>query len=114
MSSFHDWVKTAWTNLLTWFGLEEQKVASFLYPIFQDAKTLVKDDLLKDIIDGIPVIATALGGGYAAALAAATQFILPVLEKQGKQLADETIGTLANALVAQAKASIPASTDAAA
>lgn len=103
---FKDWVKMAWTNLLHWFGMEEQKLASFLYPIFQDAKQVVEKDLLQDVIDGIPVVVAALTNGIPAALIAAEQFILPVLEKQGLQLAQTTINMLSNALVAQAKASL--------
>lgn len=107
MSNFSDWLKTAWLNLLSWFGMEEQKLASFLYPFFKDAVTVVKKDLLHDIIDGIPVVLAALtSGGVAAALVAAEQFIIPLLEKQGVALAQTTINTLSNALVAQAQAAV--------
>lgn len=103
---FHDWLKTAWLNLFSWFGLEEQKIASFLYPIFQDAKTLVHKDLLNDIIAGVPVVVAALAGGIPAALTAAEEFLLPVLAKQGVELEQTTVNTLSNALVAQAQVSV--------
>lgn len=109
MSNFSDWVKTAWTNLLSWFGVEEQKAASFLYPIFQDIKALVKKDILHDIADGIPVVVIALtSGGIPAAIEAAIAYILPVLEAQSAEIAQTSINTLANALVAQAQASVDA------
>lgn len=103
---FGDWLKTAWTDLLHWFGVEEQKLASFLYPIFQDAKDAVVSDVLHAVIDSIPAIILALGNGLPAGLVAAEQAILPVLEQKGLQLAQTTINTLANALVAQAQASL--------
>ena len=106
--AFHDWVKTAWTDLLHWFGVEEQKLASFMYPIYQDAKQVVEKDLLKDIIDGVPVVASALSGGYGAALTAAEEFIVPLLTAQGITLAKETLATLSNALVGQAQKSLSA------
>jgi len=108
MSSFHVWLVTAWTNLLSWFGVTEQKVASFLYPIFQDAKQLVEKDLLKDIIAGVPVIASAIAGGPAAALAAAEAFLLPLLKAQGVELETTTVEVLKAGLVAQAQASLDA------
>lgn len=108
--SFSSWLKTQWTSFLNWFGLEEQKLSSFLYPIFQDAKVIIAKDALQDVIDGVPVVAAALSGGTGAAVAAATAFIIPVLEKQGVQLAETTVNVLANALVAQAKASLASTT----
>lgn len=109
MSDFSTWLKTAWTDLLSWFSTEEQKLASFFYPIFQDGVQIVKKDLLTDVIDGVPIVAAALSGnGIAAGLAAAEAYILPILEKQGLALAQTTINTLANALVAQAQVSLPA------
>lgn len=104
--TFPAWLKTAWTGLLGWFSVEQQKLASFLYPVFQDAVILIKNDLLADIIDGVPVVAAALGGGIPAALEAAEGFILPVLEKQGVTLATTTLAVIKNALVAQAQASL--------
>lgn len=104
---FHEWLHNAWQNLLSWFGVEEQKFASFLYPIFKDVKQVIEKDLLKDVIDGVPVVAAALMDGIPAALVAAEQFIVPLLESQGLALAKTTIGALANALVAQAQASLP-------
>lgn len=104
--TFPTWLKTAWTGLLGWFSVEQQKLASFLYPVFQDAVTIVKNDLLADIIDGVPVVAAALAGGIPAALEAAEGFIIPVLEKQGVALAETTLNVLKNALVAQAQASL--------
>lgn len=104
--SFHDWLKTAWTNLLSWFGVEEQKLASFLYPIFQDAKKLVEKDLLSDVISGIPVVTAALKDGPEAALKAAEDHIVPLIKAQGAELASTTLNTLANALVAQAQAAL--------
>lgn len=108
--TFHDWLKTAWTNLLSWFGVEEQKLASFFYPVFQDAKILVQKDVLSDIIGGVPVVVAALEGGIPAALTAAEQFIVPLLEKQGIAVAQTTVNTLANGLVTQAQASLNAIT----
>lgn len=105
-STFSVWLLTAWTNLLSWFGVEEQKLASFLYPLFQDAKTLIKNDLLTDVINGIPVVTAALAGGVPAALVAAEEYILPILEKQGLTLLQTTINQLANGLVAQAQAGL--------
>jgi len=59
-------------------------------------------------------VTAALSGGIPAALTAATTYIVPLLEKQGVQIAETTTNTLANALVAQAAAStttaIPSST----
>lgn len=104
--NFHDWLKTAWTDLLHWFGVEEQKIASLMYPIFQDAKTLAEKDLLKDVIDGVPIVVAALSGGYAAALAAAEEYIVPILTAQGIELAKHTIGALSNALVGQAQVAL--------
>jgi hypothetical protein len=112
MSSFHVWLVTAWTNLLSWFGVTEQKVASFLYPIFQDAKQLVEKDLLKDIIAGIPVVASAIAGGPAAALTAAEEFLLPLLKAQGVELETTTVEVLKAGLVAQAQASLVAESSA--
>ncbi len=111
--SFHIWLTTAWTNLLHWFGVKEQKIASFLYPIFQDAKQIVEKDVLKDIIAGVPVVAAALASGPAGALAAAEAFIVPLITAQGIQIATTTLATLSNALVAQAQASLAAVTPAA-
>jgi hypothetical protein len=108
MSTFHVWLVTAWTNLLSWFGVTEQKVASFLYPIFQDAKQIVEKDLLKDIIAGIPVVASAIAGGPEAALAAAETFLLPLLKAQGVELENTTVQVLKAGLVAQAQASLAA------
>jgi hypothetical protein len=106
--SFHEWLVTAWQNLLSWFGVEEQKLASLMYPIFKDAKSLIQKDLLKDIIAGLPIITAALAGnGVSAAIIAAEQFIVPLLTQQGIELATTTINTLANVLVAQAQASLP-------
>lgn len=104
--AFKDWLKTAWTDLLSWFSTEEQKVASFLYPIFQDAKVIAKKDLLQDVIEGLPIVIAALSGGIPAAITAAEGYIIPLLEKQGIQLATTTVNTLANALVAQAQAAL--------
>lgn len=104
--SFHEWLHDAWTDLLRWFGVEEQKIASFMYPIFMDAKSVVEKNFLQDIINGVPVVVEAMSGGIPAALVAAEEFLLPLLEKQGVALAQTTINTLANALVAQAQASI--------
>lgn len=115
--AFSAWLKTAWTNLLSWFGVEEQRLASFLYPIFQDAKKLVEKDLLSDIIGGVPIVAAALTGATggvsdiaAIGLKAAEGFLLPLLETQGVTLASTTISTLTNALVAQAQASLTSAT----
>ncbi len=105
-SPFHVWLANAWLNLLSWFGVEEQKIASFLYPVFQDAKQLIGKDLLKDIIAGVPVVATALAGGLPAGLLAAENFIVPLLATQGVELAATTINVMANALVSQAQASL--------
>lgn len=110
--NFSTWLKTAWTDLLSWFSTEEQKIASFLYPVFQDAKTLVEKDLLGDIIDGIPIVTAALPAGIPAAIAAATGYLLPLLEKQGVTLAETTTNTIANALVAQAQAALTATSTA--
>lgn len=104
--AFHEWLHTAWTDLLHWFGVEEQKLASFLYPVLQDAKQIVEKDLLKDIINGVPVVAAALTGGYSVALEAAEAFIVPILTAQGLELAKHTVGALSNALVGQAQASL--------
>lgn len=104
--AFHDWLKNAWTDLLHWFGVEEQKLASFFYPILRDGKQIIEKDLLKDVIDGVPIVAAALTGGYSVALEAAEAFILPVLTAQGLDLAKHTIGALSNALVGQAQASL--------
>lgn len=106
MSSFHDWLKTAWTDLLHWFGVEEQKLASFLYPIIKDGAKLAENDLLHDVIDGIPVVAAALAGGLPAALTAAEEFLLPVLTKQGVELEQTTIKAISAGMVAQAQASL--------
>lgn len=108
MPTFTEWLHTAWQNLLSWFGVEEQKLASFMYPIFKDAKSLIQKDVLKDIIAGVPVVAGALTGGIPAALAAAEQFLLPILTQQGIELEQTTINALSNSLVAQAQASLPA------
>lgn len=105
-TSFHLWLVSAWTNLLSWFGVEEQQLASFLYPVLKDAKQLIEHDLLKDIIAGVPVVASALAGGIPAALAAAEQFILPLLTAQGLELEQTTVSVLSNSLVAQAQASL--------
>jgi hypothetical protein len=113
MPNFTTWLHTAWTDLLSWFGTKAQKVASFLYPIFQDAEQLVEKDLLKDIINGIPVVAAALTGGFPAALAAAEAFVLPLLKAQGVELGQATVGVLTHALVAQAQASLDAAAPAA-
>lgn len=104
--AFHEWLTSAWTNLLQWFGIEEQKLASFLYPILKDAKMVVEKDLLNDVIGGIPIVVVALSGGFAAALVAAEEYILPLIEAQGIALAQTTINALANGLVAQAQASL--------
>ncbi len=106
--SFHEWLHDAWQNLLSWFGVEEQKLASFLYPVFMDAKSMVEKNILQDVIDGVPLVVAALSGGIPAALLAAEAFIVPLLEKQGMALAQTTVNTLANALVAQAQASLVA------
>jgi len=108
MSSFHDWLKTAWTNLLSWFGVEEQKLASFLYPLFKNTKDLIKKDFLTDVIAGIPAVAAAIAAGPEAALAAAEAVILPLLAKQGAELASTDIDILKAGLVAQAQASLDA------
>lgn len=112
MDKFKEWLKTAWTDFLSWFGVEEQKIASLLYPIFQDLKQLVEKNLWHDIIEGVPVVAAAMTGNIPEALAlglkAAEDFILPLLEKQGVTLAQTTINSLANALVAQAQAGLVA------
>ena len=108
MPNFHQWLITAWHDLLSWFGVEEQKLASFMYPIYKDAKSLIQKDLLKDIIAGVPIVAAALtGNGFSAALTAAEGFLIPMLTTQGIELATTTINTLANSLVAQAQASLP-------
>lgn len=104
MDKFVAFLHTAWTDFLSWFGVEEQKIASFLYPIFQDAKKLVESDVMKDIIAGVPVVGAALIGGPAAALTAAEGVILPLLKTQGIELEQSTVGALSNALVAQATA----------
>lgn len=104
--NFHTWLKEQWTSLLSWFGVEEQKLASFLYPTFQSLKQIVEKDLLKDIIDGVPVIVAALGGGIPAALVAAEQFIVPVLTAQGIELAQTEINVLSNGLVKQAQEAV--------
>lgn len=104
--NFHSWLLTAWMNLLSWFGVEEQKLASFLYPVFKDAKDIVVKDLMADIIGGLPIVAAALSGGIPAALIAAEQYVLPILEKQGLQLAQTTLNIIYNALVAQAQESV--------
>lgn len=110
---FHNWLKGLWTNVLSWFGVEEQKLSSFLYPIYKDAKVLLKKDLLDAIIDGVPVVTAAITGAapaemLAAGLKAAEDYILPLLEKEGLALAKTTIGALSNGLVAQAQQAISA------
>lgn len=103
--AFHDWLQTAWTNLLSWFGVEEQKFASFLYPAFQNVKALVKKDLLPDVIALIPAVQAVLtGSGLPAALTLAESLLLPVLQKQGVELAQTTINIISNGLVEQAQA----------
>lgn len=116
LANFSEWLKTAWTDFLTWFDTEEQQIASFLYPIFQDAKVLVQEDLLGDIIDGVPIVAAAITGATGTlpeiltiAETAAKDFLLPLLEKQGVTLEQTTVNTLANALVAQAQAATTSS-----
>lgn len=111
LQNFSTWLKTAWTDFLTWFDIEQQKLASFLYPVLQDAEVLVKNNLLADIIDGVPIVRAAIDsatGDLPAVLevgiAAAKDFILPILEKQGIAVASTTLNTLANGLVAQAQA----------
>ncbi len=108
MSDWPSFLSTAWMNLLSWFGVEEQKLASFLFPILKDAKTVVQKDLLNDIIGGLPIVVAALSGGIPAALLAAQQYIVPLLEAQGVALATTTVNALANGLVAQAQASLNA------
>jgi hypothetical protein len=118
MNKFTEWLKNAWTDFLSWFGVEEQRIASLLYPIFKDAKQLVENDLWHDVIEGVPIVAAALTGatgGLPAALAiglkAAEEFLLPLLEAQGVKLAQTTINSLSNALVAQAQAGLTAGTE---
>lgn len=111
MDAFKTWLITAWQDALSWFGVEEQKFASFLYPIFQDAKQLVSKDLLSDVIAGVPVVAAAITGAapeemLALGLKAAENFIRPLLETQGVTLAETTVNTLSNTLVAQAQAGL--------
>lgn len=109
MDKFTAWVKTAWTDFLSWFSIEEQKFASFLYPVFSDVAQLAEKDGLQDIIAGIPIVAEALtGNGAAAALTAAEDFVKTTVEAQGVTLADTTIGVISNALVAQAQAGLTA------
>jgi len=105
---FSTWLKTAWTNLLSWFGVEEQKLASFLYPVFQNTKTLIKNDFLTDVIALVPAVESVLTGGYAVALAEAGTLLTPLLAKQGAQLGETDIAIIQNALVAQAQASAAA------
>lgn len=106
MNLFTKFLLTAWHDLLSWFGVEEQKIASFLYPIFKDAVQIVKKDVWADIIAGVPVVAAAITGGIPSALVAAEQFIVPLLVKQGIELKQTTLNALSNALVAQAQAAI--------
>lgn len=113
MNGFTSWLKSCYITLLSWFGVEAQKIASFLYPIFQDAEKIVKSDIMGDLIDLIPAVATAMTGAggltveaVEVGLTAAKELLLPLLEKQGVELASETINTLANGLVAQAKIAI--------
>lgn len=113
MSDFTSWLHTAWTNLLSWFGVEEQKLASFLYPVFQNTKDLIKKDFLTDVIAGVPVVASELAGGPEAALVAAEAVLLPLIAKQGVELGQTDIAILKNGLVAQAQASLAATADAA-
>lgn len=104
--NFETWLQTAWTDFLSWFGVEEQKLTSFFYPILKDAKVVIEKDLWSDIVAGVPVVSAALAGGLPAALTAAEQYILPLLAKQSVTLAQTTLNTLYNALVAQAQASL--------
>lgn len=56
--SFVLWLKNvAWLNLLSWFGTEAQRVASFLYPVLKKSDTLVKSGALDDIISLVPRVA---------------------------------------------------------
>lgn len=107
--AFHVWLTTAWTNLLSWFGVEQQKLASFLYPVFNNTKALIKKDFLTDVIALIPAVETALTGGYAAALAEAEALLAPLLAKQGAELSQTDLAIIQNGLVAQAQASVAAS-----
>ena len=108
-TAFHEWLVGAWTNLLSWFGVEEQKLASFLYPVFLNTKALIKNDFLTDVIALVPAVAEALtGGGVAAAITAAEGLLMPLIEKQGATLGQTDINILSNALVAQAQTSLTA------
>lgn len=100
---FTDWLKKAWQDFLVWFGVEEQKLASFLYPIFQDAKPLIAKDILPLLINLIPVVVAALTNGYSEALAVAEANILPLLKADGIELKQATLSALAHGLVAQAQ-----------
>lgn len=112
-NSFTTWLQTAYVNLLSWFGLETQKVASFLYPILKDAEQLVEKDILKDIIAGVPQVATVFeSGGLAAAEIEALAYITSVIAPHAIDIAKTTLNAVVAALVAQAQASlaVPAAT----
>ena len=108
-NSFTLWLHTAWLDLLSWFGVEAQKLASFLYPTFKNTRDLIKKDFLVDVIALVPAVAAAiLSGGLSAALELAESLLLPLLAKQGIELAQTDINILSNGLVAQAQASLDA------
>lgn len=104
---FTKWLHNSWTNLLSWFGVEAQKLASFLYPVFSSTSSLIKNDFLTDVIALVPAVAEVLkGGDIEAALSEAKNLLLPLIEKQGKELAQTDINIISNGIVAQAQASL--------
>lgn len=104
--SLSTWFKGELNMFLNWFGVEESKVVTWAKPLISDIAKVIKDDLWTDIEGGIPVVAAALVGGIPAALAAAEQYILPLLEKQSIQLEQIALNLLSNSLVAHAQASV--------
>lgn len=104
LDSFKTFLSTAWVNALSWFSIEEQKLASFCYPFFKALKSSVSKDLLEKAIVFVPQIAAAYAsGGYTYALSIAQSVLWPLLIAEGTVIEQAVFAQLSNALVSQAQ-----------
>lgn len=105
IETFVTWLTaTAWSDLLSWFGTAQQKVASFTYHFLKKSDQLVKSGALDDIIKLVPQIAIDVKTkDYADLFIDAKQLINDILKVRDIVLDDTDVTILAANVIAQAK-----------
>lgn len=102
------WLKTEFTKIWAWLGVEEARAATLLSPIIDELAALLKQDVALDLSVAVQATADAFKSGQTgeALLSAAYDAVTASAKTQGVQLSEEALTALAAALSSGAKPAV--------